>query len=184
MKTKLQNHAAVLSFLSIALIGSASAATTSSKDGVMHTTGGETRLDNLPMLATGVHELGMSGKLNWDEDTIYSFDVSYGRFVTPNWLLGGEAGITGVDSDNDYRAGLFAEYNFLTNSQWVPFIRGTASYVHPHSGNDAGLFDLDAGMKYFIRSNLAISASVGGGWTTDGDSSFEKQINIGLKFYF
>lgn len=84
----------------------------------------------------------------------------------------------------DFRAGLFAEYNFLTNTPWVPFVRGTAGYVHPNTGDDGGLFDIDAGVKYFFRRNLAISASVGGGWTTNGDSSFEKQVNLGLKFYF
>ena len=136
------------------------------------------------MLDTGVKELGLSGKLNWEEDTVYSFDISYGRFFTPNWLLGGEAGISGVDGEQDYRAGLFAEYNFLTNTPWVPFVRATAGYVHPSTGDDGGLLDLDAGVKYFFRSNLAISASVGGGWTTSGDSDFEKQVNLGLKFYF
>lgn len=173
-----------LALLCIAGLSSATAATTSSKDGTMQTTSSDTRPDGLPMLDTGVQELGLSGKLNWEEDTVYSFDISYGRFFTPNWLLGGEAGISGVDSDKDYRAGLFAEYNFLTNTKWVPFIRATAGYVHPNTGDDGGLFDLDAGVKYFIRSNLAISGSVGGGWTTNGDSNFEKQINLGLKFYF
>jgi hypothetical protein len=56
--------------------------------------------------------------------------------------------------------------------------------VHPSTGDDGGLLDLDAGIKYFFRSNLAISASIGGGWTTSGDSDFEKQVNLGLKFYF
>lgn len=150
----------------------------------MQTTTDTARPDNLPMLDKGVKELGLSGKLNWEEDTVYSFDISYGQFFTPNWLLGVEAGISGVDGDQDYRAGLFAEYNFLTNTPWVPFVRGTAGYVHPNSGEDGGLFDIDAGIKYFFRTNLAISASIGGGWTTNGDSDFEKQVNLGLRFYF
>ena len=136
------------------------------------------------MLATGVQELGLSGRLNWEDDTAYKFDMSYGRFFSPNWLLGVEAGISGINSDKDYRAGLFAEYNFLTETRWVPFVRATASYEHPNTGESGGLFDLDGGIKYFFRSNLAVSASIGGGWNTSGDSDFEKQVNLGLKFYF
>ncbi len=184
--TKSLNSLGTLALLSIVAISSATAATTSSKDGSLTTTdNSSSRSDSgLPMLDTGVQELGLSGRLNWEEDTVYSFDISYGRFFTPNWLFGGEAGISGIDGDVDLRAGLFAEYNFLTGTQWVPFIRATAGYVRPNTGDDGGLLDLDAGVKYFIRSNLAISASVGGGWTTNGDSDFEKQVNLGLKFYF
>lgn len=178
------SQSGALALLCMSGLGSVSAATTSSKDGIMQTTTSDNRSDELPMLAKGVQELGFSGRLNWEEDTVYAFDISYGRFLTPNWLLGGEAGISGVDGDNDYRGGLFLEYNFLTNTPWVPFIRGTASYVHPNVGDNGGLFDLDAGIKYFFRSNLAVSASIGGGWTTDGDSNFEKQVNLGLRFYF
>lgn len=183
-KIKLRYTFGSLALMSILGANTAAAATTSSKDGVMQTTTADNRSDELPMLAKGVQELGLSGRLNWEEDTVYAFDVSYGRFLSPNWLLGGEAGISGIDGDNDYRGGVFIEYNFLTDTPWVPFIRGTASYVHPNVGDDGGLFDLDAGVKYFFRSNLAVSVSIGGGWTTDGDSNFEKQVNLGLRFYF
>lgn len=48
----------------------------------MTTTTGNNQMDSgLPMLDTGVQELGLSGKLNWEEDTTYSFDISYGRFL-------------------------------------------------------------------------------------------------------
>jgi hypothetical protein len=191
MKIEIKSITSLGALASICLLGAshAFAATTSSKDGVMTTTesGIQTRnrYDNeLPMLATGVQELGLSGRLNWEDDTAYNFDISYGRFFSPNWLLGVEAGISGINSDKDYRAGLFAEYNFLTNTKWVPFIRATASYEHPNAGESGGLLDLDGGVKYFFRSNLAISASIGGGWNTSGDSEFQKQVNLGLKFYF
>ena len=187
MKTKIKslNPLGSLAIACIIGVSSATAGTTVAMDGTMTTTSSKSQTGNgLPMLDTGVQELGLSGKLNWDEDTAYSFDISYGRFCSSNWLLGVEGGITGIDSDVDFRAGVFAEYNFLTDTPWVPFIRGTAGYVHPNVGDDGGLLDLDAGVKYFFRSNLAISASVGGGCTTNGDSEFEKQVNLGLKFYF
>jgi hypothetical protein len=47
---------------------------------------------------------------------------------------------------------------------------------------------MDAGIKYFMRSNLAIFASVGGDWIVSGDDSsddgFAKQTDLGLKFDF
>lgn len=143
--------------------------------------------DNLPMLDTGVQELSLGGHLNWEDSTDYSFDVSYGRFVTPNWLLGASAGIAGVNSDQSYRAGVFAEYNFLTGTKWVPFVRSSVGYTHPDAGDDSAFVGVDAGVKYFMRSNLAVFASIGGDWVISGDDSSDgiaKQVDLGLKFYF
>jgi hypothetical protein len=46
---------------------------------------------------------------------------------------------------------------------------------------------VDAGVKYFMRSNLAIYASMGGDWNITGSGSNDgiaKQVDVGLKFYF
>jgi hypothetical protein len=173
--------------------GAASAATTSGKDGMQTTTGynqGESpgQGDGLPMLAAGVQELSLGGQLNWESSTTYSFDISYGRFLTSNWLVGVQAGLTGINSDKDYRVGIFGEYNFLTGTKWVPFVRAGLGYTRPDEGDDSAFVGMDAGIKYFMRSNLAIFASVGGDWVISGDDSsddgFAKQIDLGLKFYF
>lgn len=81
---------------------------------------------------------------------------------------------------------MFGEYNDLTGTKWVPFVRGTVSYIDPNEGDDSAAFGLDAGVKYFMRSNRTISASVGGDWLIkgDGDDGFNKQLDIGLNFYF
>jgi len=179
-----------IAIASLITTAAATAATTSSKDG-MQTTTGQTRsdyaADGLPMLAAGVQELSLGGQLNWESSTAYSFDISYGRFLTANWLVGIQAGITGVNSDKDYRAGVFGEYNFLTGTKWVPFVRGGLGYSRPDQGDDSGTVGVDLGVKYFMRSNLAIFASVGGDWVISGDGGsdgFAKQIDLGLKFYF
>ena len=171
--------------------GAASAATTSGKGGMDTSTSTQTDRDygreGLPMLAPGVQELSLSGRLNWEDSTAYNFDISYGRFITSNWLVGVEAGITGINSDKDYRVGVFGEYNFLTGTKWVPFVRGGVGYTRPDQGDDSATLGLDAGIKYFMRSNLAVFASVGGDWVISGDDSndgFAKQIDLGLKFYF
>jgi len=173
-------------------VGAASAATTSSKGGMQTTTTAHHTEraytgDGLPMLAAGVQELGLGGRINWEDSTVYNFDISYGRFLTENWLVGVQAGITGINSDKDYRVGVFAEYNLLTGTKWVPFVRGTVGYAHPDQGSHSGTVGLDAGVKYFMRSNLAIYGSVGGDWVVSGSGSsngFAKQLNVGLKFYF
>ncbi len=179
-----------IALVSIISSGAALAATTSGKDGMMTTTAqtqGGSVDDRLPMLAAGVQELSLSGRLNWEESTAYSFDISYGRFLTSNWLVGAQAGITGVDSAKDYRVGVFGEYNFLTGTQWVPFVRANAGYLRPDQGDDSATLGFDAGVKYFMRSNLAIFASVGGDWVISGDSGSDgiaKQVDLGLKFYY
>lgn len=172
--------------------GAAAAATTSSKDGMQTTTNTmhaerEYAGDGLPMLAPGVQELSLGGQINWEDSTAYNFDISYGRFLTANWLVGVQAGITGINSDKDYRAGVFAEYNFLTGTKWVPFVRAGVGYSRPDQGSSSAVLGLDAGVKYFMRSNLAIFGSVGGDWVISGSGNsngFAKQLNLGLKFYF
>lgn len=172
--------------------GAAFAATTSGKDGMVTTTSTQQTHSSysgngLPMLDTGVRELSLGGNLNWEDNTDYAFNISYGRFVTPNWLLGVDAGIIGVNSNKDYRVGVFAEYNFLTGTKWVPFVRAGLGYSNPNAGDSGVTLGVDAGVKYFMRPNLAIYASIGGDWNVTGDGSNDgiaKQVDIGLKFYF
>jgi len=170
----------------------ANAATTSSKEGLQTTTTTAHAersyvSDGLPMLAPGVQELGLGGRVNWEDSTVYNLDVSYGRFLTSNWMVGASAGLTGINSDKDWRLGVFAEYNFLTGTKWVPFVRGGVGYANPDQGSSSGTVGLDGGVKYFMRSNLAIYASMGGDWVISGSGSsngFARQLNVGLKFYF
>lgn len=139
------------------------------------------------MLAPGVQELSLGGRINWEDSTAYSFHISNGRFLTSNWMVGASAGLTGINSDKDYRVGVFAEYNFLTGTKWVPFVRGGVGYARPDQGSSSGTVGLDGGVKYFMRSNLAIYGSVGGDWVISGSgksNGFAKQLNLGLKFYF
>jgi hypothetical protein len=184
----------ITSLGTIAIVGlfataAASAATTSSKAG-MQTTDSAPQTsygDGLPMLAPGVQELSLGGKLNWEDDTLYNFDVSYGRFITSNWLIGASAGITGVNSDTGYTADVFGEYNFLTDTKWVPYIGAKLGYTHPNDDEDGVFVGADLGVKYFMRSNLAIFGQIGGAWNISGDDSNDgiaKQIELGLNFYF
>lgn len=190
VRTNTLRKLGALTFAGILGTGSALAATTSSKGGMQTTESYATGSSDLPMLAPGVQELGLSGFLNWEDETRYALNVSYGRFVTSNWLLGGQIGIDGQNSDAGMAVGVFAEYNFLTGTKWVPFI-GIAFDYNRLEGDDGGLNSFrtgaEFGVKYFMRPNMAITMAAGGAWNTnslpEGDD-FQKQINLGLRYYF
>ncbi len=150
---------------------------------------GQIRNSELPILALGVQELGLSGSFDWSNDTVYRTDLTYGWFVSDCWLFGIKTGLSGVNSDVSVLAGLFVEYNYLTGTKWVPFAGGSASYKRVDNGdsNDGLDTTLEFGVKYFLRSNMAISTSIAGGWFTagdNGDDGFSSRVNFGLRYYF
>lgn len=147
------------------------------------------RNDDLPMIAKGVQELGLSGSFDWSDDTVYTTNLTYGWFLTDCWLFGIKTGVAGVNSDVSVNAGLFTEFNYMTGTKWVPFVGGSASYKRIDTGdsNDGLETTLEFGVKYFLRSNMAISTSMSGGWFTagnDGDDGFSSRVNFGLRYYF
>jgi hypothetical protein len=187
MKNKLHPVTKLGAIAAVCVLGTglASAATTYSKGG-MQTTHSQTGFagSGLPMLAPGVQELSLGGFLNWSGPTAYGLNISYGRFVTSNVQVGVLGQISGVNSDNDYRLGIFGEYNFLTGTAWVPYVRATGGYANPNQGSHSLALDLDGGVKYFMRPNIAIYGEIGGGWVSDGTREFNKQLNVGMNFYF
>lgn len=146
--------------------------------------------DELPIIAQGVTEFGLSGYLDWTDDTTYATSVSYGYFVNDCWLLGVKLGLSGINSDVNFSGGLFAEYNFHTGTKWVPFVGVGANWKRI----DSGAFDADAiemagefGVKYFMRANVAVSASISGTWVSDTlpeSDDFGSRINFGLRYFF
>ncbi len=87
-------------------------------------------------------------------------------------------------------AGLFGEHNFLTGTKWVPFIGAGVNYKRIDGGgssNDTVEGVATVGVKYFLRSDMALSISGSGGWVLDGpdgDDGFASRVNFGLRFYF
>ena len=146
--------------------------------------------DELPGISKGVVEFGLSGYLDWTDATTYATNISYGRFVTDNWLLGARIGLTGRNSNVNFSGGLFAEYNFLTGTKWVPFAGVGLNWKRIDSGalsTDAIEAAAEFGVKYFMRSNMAVSGSISGTWASDtlpGSSDFGSRINFGLRYFF
>lgn len=146
-----------------------------------------------PMLSQGTREFGVSGFLNWADDTAYNLNLTYGWFVRDRWEVGFNGGVQGVDSDLSFSLGLFTEYNFCLGetSKWVPFVGFSANWAKLDSDafdSDSIALGLDLGMKYFIRENIAVSFSLGADFAFDdvfpGEEDFAKQVNIGTRFYF
>ena len=188
-----KNRSSFCALLAVAAVGSGisqAAVLSDISKTLSETTGVRLSNNELPNVSCGVQEFGLSGNLNWDTSTKYALDLSYGRFVAQGLMIGVKGGVIGENSDASFDLGIFTEYNFETGTKWVPFVGLGADWARVNDGH----FDADAirlsgefGVKYFLRSNMAISASMSGSWisntTPDGDD-FGKQVNFGLRFYF
>lgn len=203
---KTTKTAATLLTATVLGAGSALAATSWSKGGMNTTsspsstatasnstpsTGGWIYNSEMPMIAKGVQELSLSGHYNWENTSNYALNIGYGRFITDNIELGVEAGVNGVNSNKTINASIFAEYDWLNGTKWVPFVRATVGYarvegpvVGEEYSEDSCALGGQLGLKYFLRSNLSIFARAGGQWLSSGESDFNKQVDLGLNFYF
>lgn len=149
--------------------------------------------DSLPMLSRGTQELGISGNVNFNDDVAYNLDFSYGYFFKDNWEVGFTANAFGED-DFNLGVGLFTEYNFGCRSKWVPYIGFAVKWARVDTDNfnrDAIAFTGELGVKYFIRSHMAVFAAINYEWSPDdvfgiGDEIKDSasNINFGMRFYF
>lgn len=154
---------------------------------------------SLPNLSAGTQEFGLGGNVQFGGDVIYNLDLSYGYFFKDNWEVGFDANLQGSDFSTTFGVGLFTEYNFDLDSKWVPFVGASIGLASINTDGDAAISDDVSGLslggvfgvKYFIRENIAISASVDFQWSPDDvfggleeAKSAASNINIGTRFYF
>lgn len=175
-------------FGAIALLGTASLSGQQEATGPTNPLSGE-----LPDLSAGTRELGVFGNLNWADDTVYNLNVTYGWFTKDDWQVGGGVGFSGINSDLDLSLNLFTEYHWVSgDSKWTPFVGANIGWARLDRDSvfdgDSISVGLDVGVKYFIQSNVALSFSVGADYAFDdvfpGGDDFNKQLNIGTRFYF
>lgn len=156
-------------------------------------------------LNAGTQEVNVQGLIDFDAEDSYSVDLNakYGYFVKDNWELG--ANIV-TDLSKNYKSGgvgLFTEYNFTNTSNLVPYVGLATELIRADYNSEDNNLDTESfnatavnfktslGLKYFISSNVAISAEVNYNISTDhlkvsgGDAkeSFTKFL-IGTSFYF
>ncbi|MGL4614066.1 MAG: outer membrane beta-barrel protein [Shewanella sp.] len=156
-------------------------------------------------LPEGTQEVNIQGLVDFDADDSYSIDLNskYGYFVSDNWELGASVSTDLSKSFKSGGLGLFTEYNITNSTNFVPYIGIATELIRADYDNNEDNLDSESfnatamnfktslGMKYFISSNVAVSAEVNYNISTDnfkvsgGDAkdSFTKFI-IGTSFYF
>jgi hypothetical protein len=99
-------------------------------------------------------------------------------------------------------AGLFTEYNFNRSQRWIPYVGaalglGNVSFDDGFDESsdlddgDGWVFEMETGIKWFIRPYMAISTAINFQFATDdifatGDN-IEDNLStflIGMRFYF
>lgn len=150
-----------------------------------------------PLLAEGTSSVEASGVINVMGDDV-QLQFAYGRFVADGVAL---AVLGGIRDDDEYMStelGIRAEYNFLNTSVFVPFVDASVAWadVEIDANNvntDAALFSVGAGLKYFLRDNLALAVSGSYVFASD-DVLYDSEdgtvqaddfrISFSLRYYF
>ena len=160
--------------------------------------------DGNPLLERGTQELSISGRLDLpDFDELdYDLDGSYGYFFRDGWEAGME--VTAADFGGRDRIEIagFTEYNFRRNSDLVPYIGGGIGLVSadfddsivlgtPIDADDGLVFDVEGGVKFFVRPYMAISAGIDFKFSTDDVFATDDaiadnltSIKLGMRYYF
>jgi hypothetical protein len=150
---------AMVMAMAIGVVGSAFAQAVQSDQGIT------------PNIDAGTKEIRING--SYDGDTPLDYELSlggaYGLFICDGLEVALEMAVHDNDLMTLIEVGGVVEYNFATGSAWVPFVGLGAFYIgaeanddyynDPDSGLDAdtAVAKAAAGVKYFIRSDVAIS---------------------------
>jgi hypothetical protein len=157
-----------------------------------------------PMLDQGTRELSLSGRIELPdfEKVDYDIDASYGYFVRDGWELGVQVGASDFGSIDRIDVTGFTEYNFNRNSNWVPYIGAALGLAAVNfddginastdlNDGDGWVFDVETGIKWFVRHYMAITTSIEFKFATDDifatDNEIEDNLTslrIGMRFYF
>ncbi len=161
---------------------------------------------DLPMLNQGAKELALSGTLEFPDFEKIDFDIdtSYGYFFRDGWELGIRALGSDLGGVERFDVSGFTEYNFNRGSNIVPYLGasvGLANFSYDEGSFDAStnldadgtatVFEIQAGIKWFIRPYMAISTAIGFNVASDdiyaADNNLEDnltRVRVGLRYYF
>ena len=149
-------------------------------------------------LALGTKELRLNGGVDFDGPggTDMALKLGYGYFMADYMEVGGLLGFTDNDYISTLSAGGFLEYNFETESAFIPYVGSQIELMQADiEGGDSEIaltLGLYAGGKYFVNNNLAINgrfiflAATEDAYLDDKlkGSSTDTQFELGLNFYF
>ncbi len=150
-----------------------------------------------PNLDRGTKVLEGAGYANVMADEI-NFQLSYGMLVADGLEVGLVAGLRDSDQYMSTELGIRAEYNLVLGSAFVPFLGAGLSWASVEADpsdidTNAAVFSAGAGVKYFLRDDVALAVSGRYLFATDDifiDSDDGKaaadefQILFGVRFYF
>jgi hypothetical protein len=163
----------------------------------------ESPLAQGPMLQRGTKEIGVSGTLDFQQQSDVVIDLTgrYGFFLQNNLEVGGFAELAGdLDSTFRYGLGVFGEYHFpqaiAKTPSLVPYLGADLGLEFAHSDfgedNDALVFRPRAGLKWFIRDYFAIDTSLFLALATDDLfenrrnhlENYDLGLRVGIRVHF
>lgn len=144
---------------------------------------------------------------SYDNNAALDYDLTlaatYGYFFWDGLEIAGILGWQSNDLADTYEIGALGTYNFDTGSAWIPFLKVGILYsaveidddIYNNSDDadaDAVLGRFGAGVKYFVRDDVALSlgldydiASEDMYFDDDGElDNYNVTVKIGLDFYW
>ena len=134
---------------------------------------------------SGTKEVNVAGSFFFDGEKPYALSGTYGVFTSPNIEIGGTASLTGANHSKTLTtAGLFGDYYFRggadSENPLLPYIGLFGGYSHKDDSSLSG--GAQAGVKYFLNPNVAVSAEYQYRSTHHGNGT--NQIVLGLSTFF
>ncbi len=161
--------------------------------------------NNAPDLDKGTRELGLSGtfEIQEFEDIDFDIDATFGYFFSDGWEVGVRAIGADVSGVERFDFSVFSEYNFNRSSNIVPYLGASVGIAEVDFQNlnidstlapndeDATVFSIQGGIKWFLRPYMAITTSIAFNVSTDdiyeADNELKDnltRIRLGMRYYF
>ena len=156
------------------------------------------------LVTEGSNEIAVGGVLDFASAAGVALDlqVKYAYFFWDRISLGARASLSDNDVADHFGLGILGEYNFalpegyepLFGTDFVPFVGASVDYRHVklfQENEDAVVFGLEGGTKFFLTDSAAISVSLVGELATekiyaddDDAEEYDLGIRLGMRFYF
>lgn len=159
--------------------------------------------DGTPLLDRGTRELSISGRLEAPglDELDYDLDGSYGYFFRDGWEAGVEVAASDFGGTDRFDIAGFTEYNFMRESNLVPYIGAGIGLVTVDIDDGIGLstdldedstvFDIEGGVKWFVQPYMAITGAIDFKFSPDdvfatGDEIEDNltSLKLGMRYYF
>ena len=156
------------------------------------------------LVTEGSNEIAVGGALDFASAAGVALDVrvKYAYFFWDRISLGTRASLSDNDVADHFGLGFLGEYNFalpegyepLFGTDLVPFVGAAVDYRHVklfRESEDAIVFGVEGGTKFFLTDSAAISLSLVGELATeeiyaDDLDATDKDLSLrlGMRFYF